>query len=88
MLNNGQSLNDKLRSPKGRLNEWLTENLSDAELVKRVFLLALCREPTDAEFAKVTALMKEAGTTPAARREAIEDVFWGVLTSQEFVFNH
>jgi hypothetical protein len=26
--------------------------------------------------------------TPAARREALEDVFWAVLTSREFLFNH
>lgn len=88
MLNNGQALNDKLRSPKGRLNAWLTEKVPDAEVVKRVFALALSREPTEAELAKMTALLKEAGATPAARREALEDVFWAVLTSREFLFNH
>jgi hypothetical protein len=88
MLNNGQVLNDKLRSPKGRLNAWLTENAVEAEVVKRVFLLALSREPTEAESKKMTALMKDAGATPAGRREALEDLFWAVLTSREFVFNH
>jgi hypothetical protein len=88
MLNNGQSLNDKLRSPKARLDGWLAESLSDAEAVKRVFVLALCREPTPAERTKMTGLLKDAGTTPAARREALEDVFWAVLTSREFLFNH
>jgi hypothetical protein len=88
MLNNGQVLNDKLRSPKCRLNKWLDEKVFDADLVKRVFTLALCREPTAAELSKMTALMKDAGTTPAARRESIEDLFWAVLTSREFVFNH
>ena len=34
----------------------------------------------------MTALLKDAGTTPAARREALEDVFWAVLTSREFLF--
>ena len=87
-LNNGQTLNDKLRSPKARLNAWLTEKLSDADIVKRVFVAALCREPTAAESTKMTTLMKESGVTPAARREAIEDLFWAVLTSREFVFNH
>jgi hypothetical protein len=36
----------------------------------------------------MTALLKDAGSTPAARREALEDVFWAVLTSREFLFNH
>jgi hypothetical protein len=88
MLNNGQVLNDKLRSPKARLNAWMSEKLSDADVVRRVFALALCREPTAAELSKMTTLMKEAGSTPAARREAIEDLFWAVLTSREFLFNH
>jgi hypothetical protein len=88
MLNNGQALNDKLRSPKSRLNGWLSENISDAEAVKRVFGLALCRAPTESELRKMTGLLKDAGTTPAARREALEDVFWAVLTSREFLFNH
>jgi Protein of unknown function (DUF1553)/Protein of unknown function (DUF1549) len=88
MLNNGQSLNDKLRSPKARLNSWLTENVSDAEVVRRVFQLALVREPTANESAKMGALLKNVANTPAARREAIEDVFWAIVTSREFLFNH
>jgi hypothetical protein len=88
MLNNGQALNDKLRSPKAHLNGWLSSNLSNEDAIRRVFALALSREPTPGELTKMTALMKEAGTAPAARREAIEDVFWAVLTSREFLFNH
>jgi hypothetical protein len=88
MLNNGQALNDKLRSPRARLNGWLMDKVSDADAVKRVFILALAREPTESELRKVTGLLKEAGSTPAARREALEDVLWAVLTSREFLFNH
>jgi len=88
MLNNGQSLNDKLRSPKGRLNGWLTDKVGDEEVVKRVFALALSREPTGAELRKMSTLLHDAGLTPEARREALEDVFWAVLTSREFLFNH
>jgi hypothetical protein len=88
MLNNGQSLNDKLRSPKGRLNAWLAEKMTDQEAVRRVFALAVSREPTGTELKKMTVLLHDAGSTPEARREALEDVFWAVLTSREFLFNH
>ncbi|HKA07623.1 MAG TPA: DUF1549 and DUF1553 domain-containing protein [Gemmataceae bacterium] len=88
MLNNGQSLNDKLRSPKGRLNAWLTEKVTDEEAVKRVFALALSREPTSSELKKMTVLLHDASSPPEAHREALEDVFWAVLTSREFLFNH
>jgi hypothetical protein len=88
MLNNGQVLNDKLRSTKSRLGAWLAEDVPVAEIVSRVFRLALCREPTDGELKKMTSLISDAGPAIAARTEACEDLFWAVLTSREFVFNH
>ena len=87
-LNNGQTLNDKLRDPKGRVAAWLKEKVTDDEAVRRLFLLALCREPTAAEAKKFHELLAEAGGGEAGRREAMEDLFWAVLTSKEFVFNH
>jgi hypothetical protein len=36
----------------------------------------------------MTGLLKDANGTTAGRREALEDVFWAVLTSREFLFNH
>src|SRR5205085_1143823 len=65
MLNNGQSLNDKLRSPKANINEWLAANAPDEEMIRRVFALALSRDPTPTELAKMTALLRDAGSTPA-----------------------
>ena len=88
MLNNGQVLNDKLRSSKGRLNAWLADNSTNEEIIRHVFTLALSRGPTDAELKKMTDLIKDSSGTPTSRREAIEDLFWAVLTSREFVFNH
>ena len=84
-LNNGQTLNDKLRSKKSRVEEWLAEKIDDDEAIRRVFVLALCRPPTDAEFARFRKLMRE--DPQAARREVLEDLFWSVLTSREFLFN-
>ena len=58
------------------------------EAVKRLYMLALCREPTAEELKRFTALMAEGehdkGTT---RREVLEDLFWAVLTGREFLFN-
>jgi hypothetical protein len=87
-LNNGQTLNDKLRGKDSRIEQWDKENVSDAEAVRRLFQLTLCREPTAGELKKFTALMTEAmadGQTP--RRAILEDLFWAVLTSREFLFN-
>lgn len=87
-LNNGQTLNDKLRDPQSRVSAWLRENIPDEEAIRRVFEWSLCREPTEEEKRRFLAILSEAGTETAARREALEDVFWAVLTSREFLFNH
>jgi hypothetical protein len=83
-LNNGQTLNDKLRDKGCRTESWLKENVNDEEAIKRVYQLALCRTPNETELSKCRSLMSE-GQPP--RREALEDLFWAVLTSKEFLFN-
>jgi Protein of unknown function (DUF1553) len=85
-LNNGGTLNEKLRGKGSRVAQWLTAKVSDEQAVKDLYLLALCREPTTAELASFKKLLAEA-TTDTGRREALEDLFWAVLTSREFVFN-
>lgn len=89
MLNNGAVLNDKLRDKNSRVSQWLTEKVSDEEAIRRVFLLALCRQPTDAELKKCreSLFATDPGQTPN-RREILEDLFWAILTTKEFLFNH
>jgi len=87
-LNNGVTLNDKLRAPNSRVEAWVKENVADTEAVRRVFDLALCRAPTGEETKRFAAILKEAADAKAPRREALEDLFWAVLTGREFMFNH
>ena len=85
-LNNGQTLNDKLRDPKGVLARWLADGSADAAILDRLFRLALGRPPTAAEAGRFGKAVTAAGT--AGRREALEDAFWAVLSGKEFLFNH
>ena len=88
-LNNGQTLNDKLRDPKSRVAEWAGEKIGDAEAIRRIFMLALSRAPTAAEEARMSKLLAEAARdAQTTRRDVIEDLFWSVLTGREFLFNH
>jgi len=95
-LNNGNTLNDKLKAPNSRVEQWLHEKISDDEAVTRLFLHALARKPTETERQKLIALMTDAAKEPAAdenaasqaRRQVLEDLFWAVLTDREFLFNH
>ena len=43
------------------------------------------RLPSEAEKAKLLAALDEAG---AERREVVEDLYWSILSSKEFLFNH
>ncbi len=82
-LNNGQTLNDKLRAKDSVVAKWLADKVSDEDAVSRLYLAALCREPTAQER---SAFAKALGGSDH-RREALEDMVWAVLTSKEFVFN-
>ena len=88
-LNNGQTLNDKLRDPKSIVFKWMEKKTGDADVVTELFSRTLGREPSGAERKKFESLLADAAKTgPDARREALEDVVWAILTSKEFLFNH
>ena len=88
-LNNGQTLNDKLRDSNSRVRRWARQKLDDGTVVDKLFLLALSRPPSAKEKETLTRLLKEATADPqTGRPQAIEDLFWAVLTSKEFLFNH
>ena len=88
-LNNGYTLNDKLRDKNSAVGKWIAAGFSDEQIVDRVFLLALSRKPTAAEKKKFLAILAEAAEGGAqSRREGIEDFVWAVLTGREFLFNH
>jgi hypothetical protein len=88
-LNNGKTLNDKLKAKTSILARWVRQKVGDDEAIRRLFLKALCRPPTAAEMKRLKGLMAEAAGEPqTSRREVLEDLFWAVLTGREFVFNH
>jgi hypothetical protein len=86
-LNNGQTLNDKLRDKSSLVSRWLDKKASDGEIADDIFLRALSRPPTSDERARLAALLADAEKTGTDRREALEDLAWGVLTGREFLFN-
>jgi hypothetical protein len=88
-LNNGHTLNDKLRDKASAVSKWIADGLTDEQIVDRVLLLALSRKPTDTERKKFLPILAEAAKDGAqSRREAVEDFVWAVLTGREFLFNH
>jgi hypothetical protein len=82
---NGDTVNTKLQAKGNRIEQLLAEKVPDERLVEDVYLGALSRYPTAPEAKMLTAALK--GATEK-RREVVEDLFWGVLSSNAFLFNH
>jgi hypothetical protein len=57
---------------------------ADRALVTELYLAALSRYPSKAELDAVDAHLKAA----TDRRRGLEDIFWAVLNSKEFLFQH
>jgi hypothetical protein len=84
-LSNGDTINEKLRAKNNRLEQMLAANMPNEQIIEEAYLSALSRLPTEAEKSKLLAALAEANTE---RRELVEDLYWSILSSKEFLFNH
>jgi hypothetical protein len=94
---NGDTLNNKLRARGSSIDMLLKLGLPDEQVVDYLFLAAFSRHPTESELHKILAGLgaaeseKTVGADPnamEARRAALVDLGWAVLTSEEFMFNY
>jgi len=92
---NGDTLNKKLSASDGAIALFMKLGLSDSRILDHLFLSAYSRYPTDAErqvsmesLAKARQVKGSAEAQKDARRQAIEDMLWAMLTSKEFLFNY
>ena len=58
-----------------------------AEIVENLYLRTLGRPPTTTEMEKLAKHLAEA-KDPKQTREVLDEVFWALLNSKEFLFNH
>ena len=61
--------------------------MSDAALVDEIYLACLARYPTGRRTRPAAAAPAAAGRQRRSGR-SVEDVFWGLMSSREFLFNH
>lgn len=85
-ITNGDTLNQKLAAENNRISRLLASGLSDEKIVHEAYAMALARAPTATEKSKAEALL--AHSRPEERRLILEDLFWGLMSSKEFLFNH
>ena len=83
-LSNGDTLNSNLRSEKSCINVMIKQ--SDEQIIEETYLLCLSRLPSDAERKRLSQIFDD--SPEIERREAVEDLFWALMTSREFLFQH
>ncbi|MCA9231444.1 MAG: DUF1553 domain-containing protein [Planctomycetales bacterium] len=95
-INNGETINEKLRNENSRITEILNSSLSEDEIICDAYLRALSRAPTDDERQQLLQVLaaeaepQAADSQTAAKlpREVLEDLYWSLMSSREFLFQH
>lgn len=81
-LQNGDRLLHKLQH--GRLAQLLREQKDNQRITEELFLATLSRLPTPAERSTVNAMLGDG----SQREEVFRDLFWALINSKDFSFNH
>jgi hypothetical protein len=84
---NGDTLNQKLSAKDNRLTKLLAAGKTDTQLIDEAYQLTLSRPPTEKERAGLLKALGEA-KSPDDKRLALEDTFWSLMSTREFLFNH
>ncbi|MCA9091277.1 MAG: DUF1553 domain-containing protein, partial [Planctomycetaceae bacterium] len=82
-LLNGDTVNSKM-AQGGLIPALQKEGLTPPQIVERLYIRCLSRKPTEAELAALAPLIAE-GTDV---NQGLQDIFWALLNSREFLFNH
>jgi hypothetical protein len=80
---NGDTIESKIRGG-GYIQAQLAAGRTIEQVIESIYIRCLTRKPTADELARVKAAVAE----EKEPQRALEDVFWAVLNSREFVFNH
>jgi len=85
-LLNGAVTNQRIQEG-GVIDAMFEDGLSPPEMVDRLYVRCYSREPTPAERRRLAAEV-ETASNEGERKEVMEDIFWAMLNSKEFLFNH
>lgn len=83
---NGDTINKKLEAKGNRVEQLLAAGMSNEQIIDEAYLGALSRYPMESERSKLLAAFGEA--QGSERRLLVEDLYWSILSSKEFLFSH
>ena len=82
-LLNGETVHQRIQQGK-LIERRLAEKKTPQQIIEELYILCLSRKPTEQEMATLTAAI---AAEPDAKK-GLEDVFWALGNSREFLFNH
>ncbi len=82
-LINGDTTNSKIEQG-GLIPTLLKEGKTPSEIITELYIRCFARKPTDQELEQLVAVATEEDNA----QQALEDIFWSLLNSREFLFNH
>jgi hypothetical protein len=81
---NGSFLHGKLKHPQTRFRQSLAAGKPIDQVIREMYLAAVCRQPTDHE---LQAAVKHVAANPDPAL-AMEDICWALINTDEFIFQH
>jgi hypothetical protein len=75
-----------LESADSCIGRYLASNAPPAQIIEHAYLRAFSRFPSKQEETKLLQVINN--TKESERRTAVQDMYWAVLSSKEFLFNH
>ena len=82
-LLNGDTLNGKISDGK-LVATRLEAGATPEQIIEELYIRCLTRRPNDKEMSELVAILKEEENA----QQVLEDTFWALMNSREFVFNH
>lgn len=82
-LLNGGTIQGKIQQG-GLVRRLVTEKKSPEQILEQLYIRCLSRRPTAEESQQLLAVVQQAPSV----EQGLEDVFWAILNSREFLFNH
>jgi len=82
-LLNGETVHQRIQEGQ-IIPRFVQEGKTPDQIVEELYIRCLTRRPTDKERQEIATIMAE----QQDQTRALEDVFWALLNSREFIFNH